>query len=322
MSIVVKFKDYPMLDGSSQRLVQQVGDGSIIKRFDKTDNPKKSTDVVCPHFLELKWAYGCPFNCAWCYLKGTLRRLPTKTKPIVKDYKKIENHLKSFFEKAKNQEILNSGEIADSLMWENNNNPFSRFIINLFEENEEIGLNHKVLFLSKSNNIKNLLSLRHNGTPIISFTLNAFPVSKRWEIGSPSPKERIKAAKKLVDNNHEVRLRIDPMVPIEGWQEYYKELIDEIFSKFEPERITIGSLRGLQSTIANCKDKSWTVFLTENSNWGKKIDFNLRCEMYSTIINYLKEEFKFKNVGVCKETKEMWNKLGLNFKDIKCNCIL
>jgi spore photoproduct lyase len=321
MSVKVIFKKYSMLDGSSKKLIQQVGDGSIIKRFDKTEIPKKSTDVVCPHFLELKWSYGCPYNCAWCYLKGTLRRLPTKTKPVIKDYNKTRNHLESFFEKAINQEILNSGEIADSLMWENNNKPFSKFVINLFEENGKTNMLHKVLFLSKSDNIKNLLSLKHNGTPVISFTLNAFPVSKQWEVGSPDPKKRIKAAKKLVENNYEVRIRIDPMVPINNWQIHYRELLDEVFSNFEPERVTIGSLRGLQSTLANCKDKSWTVFLTEKSGWGKKIDFDLRYEMYATMLNYLREDFNFKDVGFCKETREMWDKLGLNFNRIKCNCI-
>jgi hypothetical protein len=91
----VSLKDYTLLDGSKMCLVQRVGDGSIIKRFDKTPPPVKSTSVVCPHFLELKWAYGCPFNCAWCYLKGTFRFLPTGTRPILKNYSKIESHLHS-----------------------------------------------------------------------------------------------------------------------------------------------------------------------------------------------------------------------------------
>ncbi len=318
MSIAVKFKTYTTLDGSKKRLVQQVGDGSIIKRFDKTPLPKNPTDVVCPHFLELKWAYGCPFNCAWCYLKGTLRRLPTKTRPRIKDYKKIEKHVEIFFDNSKQTEILNSGEIADSLMWENNGSSFSKFIIPLFESTSK----HKVLFLTKSNFINNLLSIEHNGAPIISFTLNAFDVSKKWEKGAPETKKRVEAAKKLVDAGYVVRLRIDPMVPIENWETHYKSLVDFIFSKLTPERITIGSLRGLQSTIGQCKDRSWTVYLSETSNWGKKIDFNLRYKMYLTMIRYLKEESGYRNVAFCKETIEMWKKLKMNYKKIRCNCIL
>jgi len=47
----------PRIVYDSEGLVKQVADGSIIKRFDKTPYPVKPTDVVCPHFLELKWAY-------------------------------------------------------------------------------------------------------------------------------------------------------------------------------------------------------------------------------------------------------------------------
>jgi len=54
-NISIFTEEYELLDGTKERLVQQVADGSIIKRFDKTPLPIKPTDVVCPHFLELKW---------------------------------------------------------------------------------------------------------------------------------------------------------------------------------------------------------------------------------------------------------------------------
>jgi three-Cys-motif partner protein len=72
----IHYKEYPLIDGNKQTLVKKVNDGSIITRFDKTPLPKKPTDVICPHFIELKWAYGCPYDCAWCYLKGTFRFRP------------------------------------------------------------------------------------------------------------------------------------------------------------------------------------------------------------------------------------------------------
>ena len=122
---------------------------------------------------------------------------------------------------------------------------------------------------------------------IVSFSLNSFNVAKRWEKRAPAPKDRIKAAGKLQDAGYTVRIRIDPIVPIENWEKSYKELIDNIFKNFEPERITIGSLRGLQSTINNSKDKSWVDYLDDRSNWGKKIGFEKRVKMYRTIIDYV-----------------------------------
>ena len=115
-----------MLDGCKEAAVRYVADSSIINRFDKTPLPTKSTDVICPHFIELKWAYGCPFDCAWCYLKGTFRFQPTKTKPVIKDCMKVESHTKRFLEEVITPEILNTGEIADSLMTEGTSEPTPR----------------------------------------------------------------------------------------------------------------------------------------------------------------------------------------------------
>jgi len=310
-------REYELLSDCKTSLVQQVGDGSIIKRFDKTPLPTRSTNVICPHFLELKWAYGCPFDCAWCYLKGTFRFLPTKTKPIIKDYEKIELHTRRFLEEVATPEILNTGEIADSLMWEGLNKPFSKFIIPMCEEQNR----HKILFVTKSENIKHLLEINPHNQAIISFSLNADEIAKRWERGAPSVDRRIEAGRKLSQVGYEIRIRIDPMVPVPDWKTHYTNLIDQIFAKFTPSRITLGSLRGLQSTINGSTDRSWLQYLNENSNWGKKVDFKTRYEIYATVINQLKESYDYSEVALCKETMAMWAKLGMDYKNIKCNCV-
>jgi len=297
--------------------INKIADGSIIKRFDKTPTPIRSTDVICPHFIELKWAYGCPFDCAWCYLKGTFRFHPTKTKPVIKDYAKVELHTRRFLEEVKTPEILNTGEIADSLMAEGTSQPFSRFIIPIFEEQNR----HKVLFVTKSDNVKHLLEINPHNQVIMSFSLNADEVAKRWEKGAPPVERRIEAGRKLSEANYEVRVRIDPMVPVEDWNIHYTGLIEQIFSNFTPSRITLGSLRGLQTTVNGSTDRSWVEYLKEKSNWGKKIDFKTRYDMYSKIINYLRERFNYSEVALCKETVAMWGRLGMDYKKIKCNCI-
>jgi len=313
----VFMKEYVLLDGSRRSLVQKVGDGSIIIRFDKTKLPDEPKDVVCPHFLELKWAYGCPFDCAWCYLKGTFRFQPTGTKPVLKPLPKIKKALGDFFAADIQPEVLNSGEIADSLMFENGGEPFSKIVIPLFESQDK----HQVLFVTKSTNIKNLLTLDSHKQVIVSFSLNADPVAKRWEKGAPTVSNRLEAASKLNSLGYQVRIRIDPMVSILDWRKYYKTLIDQIFDKLTPERVTIGSLRGLQSTINGVKDKTWTRYLEESSGWGRKVEFNARYWMYRIVIDYLGEKYDYQRVALCKETVEIWERMGMNYKLIKCNCI-
>ena len=183
---------------------------------------------------------------------------------------------------------------------------------------------NKVLLLSKSNQVDFLVQNNEELKKkiIMSFTLNAAPVSEKWEKGAPSVTERIKAAQKVSEAGFIMRIRIDPMVPVQNWEKHYKKLIDDVFNGFIPERITLGSLRGLQSTINLAKDKSWVPYMTEKSNWGKKIPIEKRIEMYSMLRNYLKEHYNFDKIALCKETVEAWEKLDMNYKKIKCNCIV
>ena len=309
--------EYQMLNDSNISLVQRIGDGSIITRFDKTPQPTDATSVVCPHFMELKWAYGCPYDCSWCYLKGTLRFRPTKAKPVFKDTNKIEVHTRSFLEQVESPEILNTGEIADSLMGEGLSEPFSKFIIPMFEAQSK----HKVLFLTKSDNIKHLLEVDSHNQVIISFSLNADAVAQRWETGAPSVDRRMEAGRKLSEAGYEVRVRIDPIVPIPDWQVEYTRLIEQLFTSFVPERITLGSLRGLQSTVNGSSDKSWVSYLEEKSNWGKKVKFETRRAAYQTIIDLLKKDYDYHQIALCKETVEMWEAIGMDYGKIRCNCI-
>lgn len=315
-NLKVYFKEYETLAGSQETLVERVGDGSIITRFDKTPIPRNSQDVVCPHFLELKWATGCPYACAWCYLQGTFRFLEWKTKPRPKAFSRIERHLTALFDgDGVRPELLNAGELSDSLITEHWKNPFSKFVMNLVSRQDA----HRVLFVTKSPEVSNLLDVDNHKQAVASFSLNAEPVAKRWE-KAPKVAERIEAAGLLKDAGFEVRIRIDPMVPIEGWEVAYSTLLDNVFSRFTPDRITLGSLRGLQSTINNARDKSWISYLGETSHWGKKIPALLRRTMYVTVVGKLRNDLNYRKVALCKETVQMWKDLDMNYTTIRCNC--
>lgn len=315
----VKYGKTKSLKGDSKKIFKKVGDGSRIVLFEKTPYPEKPSDVVCPHFVEFKWANGCPFNCSWCYLQGTFRFLDRGKKPHIKDMKKTERHLDTFLQEVSSKSyVLNTGELSDSLIGENRDTPFSKWVINKFEN--ENPYDHKVLFLTKSNNIENLLKIKNHEHSIMSFSLNAFKVSERWE-KAPYPKDRIEAARKLFENDYETRIRIDPMVPVNNWQEKYKNLVDTIFESLTPERITMGSLRGLSTTIRMANDTSWVKYLDDSSNWGKKVSFGKRLSMYSMIKNYLEKEYDYTDIAFCKESREIWEDLNMDWREIKCNCV-
>ena len=326
------FENCLMLDGAKKRMLKRIGSGNVIRLFDKTPYPQKDTDVVCPHFTELACVYGCPYNCSYCYIKGTFRffqrddgRIPVR----FKKEKEVVRSIRSFLSLSLPPTILNTSELTDGLCTESKvfyGKAFSEYIMPFFE-----GTKHKVLFLSKGTNIKNFLSHEWQKNVILSWTINAYPVAERWEKLAPHPKDRIAAAKKVAEAGYEVRVRIDPMVAIEDYAVHYQKLVDDLFEATVPERITLGCLRGLTSTIARTKDKSWLKYLTEKpekSSWGGKPPIETRYNLYANILEKLRElgypELR-EHVGVCKDTLEVWAMLkkqyGLDYRRIKCNCI-
>ena len=112
------FKNYHMLDGSEKQMLKQVGSGNIIRLFDKTLYPRRDMDVVCPHFMQLACVYGCPYNCAYCYLKGTFRFFQQQNGRIPLRFKKekeVVRSLRTFLSSGLPPTILNTGELTDSL---------------------------------------------------------------------------------------------------------------------------------------------------------------------------------------------------------------
>ena len=315
----------PKLDGSRKLSVIKISDGSVIERFMHTKiPPTEINDIVCPHFLELKWAYGCPFNCAYCYLQGTLRLLPTKKKPMIKELKKVKRHLVTFLSIRLNEpELLNTGELCDSLMYEKTEYSITKTLVPLFENQKINRSKHKILLLSKSNQIEELLKLKNHNHIVTSFSINTNQVARKWEKGAATPIDRIQAASTLFEADFEVRIRIDPIIPYPktSWKQRYRSLVDKIFKKLEPSRITLGSLRGLPTTIRMTYDKSWIKYLKEKSKWGLRPPLTTRFQAYKNLIEHLNQEYEYHKVALCKEPVEVWEKLNLNWKTCRCNCI-
>lgn len=303
-------------------------DKSIIDYFDKTPE-----GIVCPHFYELKWANGCMYSCIWCYLQGTFRYTNYKKhgshpNPIVKERARVEKALRTFLDRAKEKPkekyLLNSGELSDSLITTGDYT-----LPELIASIEDWPKNVKVLYLSKTNLWPELHIKEHKERIITSWSINAYEVAHAWEKGAPPVIERIVAASSWHKNGYKLRFRIDPIVPVKFWQHKYFQLIDELFSIFNPkdiDSITLGTLRGLQSTITAAEDTSWTKYLDmdNKTQWGYKMPEDKRIEVYSEIMMYLLDEYGYKEIAVCKETTEIIEKIADSADYIRnqsCNCV-
>ncbi len=289
----------------------------IIHQFDKTPST-----IACGPFWELRWAFGCPFDCAYCYLRGTsrgnMRPRYVDIQHVLKalDYVFADRH----FNRGK-PVIFNSGELADSWM-----NPESMIkIADKFEEQNK----HKLLTLTKfgvKNTMVQMLSERFHKQTIVAFSVNATKVAKLYESLAPPPMSRIEAASLLASQGYDVRIRLDPIFPIADWKKHYEDVVYSIFSNFQPNRIILGTPRGLQKTIIFARkakvDLSWIRYLEKKeTGWGWKLPYRTRFEVYQFFYDkILALGFPKDKISMCKETLGMWKAMKLEYTPFTCNC--
>lgn len=286
----------------------------LICEFSKTP-----TEIACGKFWELRWAYGCPLDCSYCYLRGTNRgnMQPRFVKPESILTALDEVFADHNFNNGK-PAIFNTGELSDSLM----RPELMRQIVDKFETQNK----HKVFLLTKmgAKSIKFLLDKTHRNT-ICAWSINAMDVAKRWERAAPGPDERIKAASMVSAAGYEVRVRIDPIFPVQDWRQQYEDLAFRIISEFEPQRIILGTPRGLWKTIHYAQkagmDMGWSSFFAEDTGWGKKISTAKRVEIYQFMFDKFESlGYTRSKISICKETTSLLSRLGIKFKPLTCQC--
>ena len=302
----------------------KIKSGSIIALFNKTGPPKKPSDVHCPHFWELKYANGCKFDCQWCFLNGTFRFQPHGKAPRLKKERTIEKDTMEGLIKITDRSMFNAGEVSDGLLFPS---VMQRVIIPLFREERTNPHDHKLLLLTKDTDTRTIAYASATKNVVFAWSVNAKVVADEYELYAPSVANRLRAARYAIENGYEVRLRIDPMVPITRWDKHYKRLVEDIMKQVPwVSVITLGSLRGLNSTITACKknhkDISWTDYLKDKTNWGLRVPVETRIEMYQFVIDLLEELGYQGDIALCKESIEVWEQLEMDPKKTKCNCIL
>jgi len=292
--------------------------------------------MICPHFARLKLASnGCFYRCEWCYLKLTYRAaFPFITVRV--QYEKIKDQLWKRLAGAMEPVIFNSGELADSLSMDHLTRAGREFIP-FFGQAE----NGFLFMLTKSDNIDNILDLSHNKHTIIAWSINSPLVSQKYELGAPPFESRLSAARKVREAGYRVRIRLDPIIPFQGWQEEYAGTIKRVFEQISPESITIGTLRfeegfyKMRKTIFT-KDSDLPQFVESMEPMfapkafpgykrAKSGKYSFREEERAEIFGFVVGEIrKYSDcpVALCKESANIWNRVGLLLSECGCACQL
>lgn len=305
-----------MNDRFSERAIFRARHSNFISRFSRT-----KAGILCCPFYELKWANGCPFDCSYCYLRGTAVRLgqtwigPQGRPTVYTNVDDIYSEVDAWIFKHKNDPslVLHTGELSDSLAL-----PKSIEILSPIIEKFARQSKHKLLLLTKSKNVDGLLPLQHKGQTVVGFSVNPPSIVEEYEHDTAGTEERLRAAKKCIAAGYPVMLRVDPMIPVSGWREIYRCFLAEI-NALPVLGIAIGTLRAFGNLYRLLPSHLQRLLTKQDFDRRFRIQDRLRYEMYSLAMSIVEHP----RVGICKEGGAWSSGLYAKFKKrFFCNCRL
>jgi spore photoproduct lyase len=241
---------------------------------DTYDISKRTLAVVTspPSSLKLSpippsadWQYhlaeGCPAHCQYCYLAGSLQG-----PPVIRAFANLPQILGNLaaYERLNTPTSFEVSCYTDPLGIEHLTGSLAESIRYFGDRSDGY-----LRWVSKFDAVEPLLDLPHNGRTRCRFSVNAAPISGRFEGGTATVPSRLMALRKLAlprargGGGYPVGLVIAPIMPIDDWQMHYGQLFDQISEALDfdcdltfeliSHRFTPGSKEVLQSWYPHSK---------------------------------------------------------------------
>ncbi len=280
--------------------------------------------VACPNYWHFSTTGFCWYDCAYCYLAGSCSSLVS---PTVKVFVNLEDVLRQLRRLSRRLERAGAppascylGKLQDglSLDWLTG---FSKALVPFFAREPRL----RWVVLTKSACVDHLLGLEHRGRSVISWSVNPARLCRAYEPGAASLAERLRAAGRCARAGYPVRFLIMPLLPVEGWPELYRRLVDELLDAAAPERITMGGICSFPTARRLAAARGGGCFVEAAEAVGpdgrRRYPPALRVKMYQVILDAIRRRAPDLPVGLCLEEPAVWRAVGLNPRRARCNCI-
>jgi spore photoproduct lyase len=206
-------------------------------------------------------AEGCPAHCQYCYLAGSL-----SGPPVIRTFANLPQILENLanYERQEQTTTFEVSCYTDPLGIEHLTGSLAE-CIRYFGTRSDGHLR----WVSKFDAVDGLLDLPHNGNTRCRMSVNAPPISGRFEGGTASVASRLAALRRLAlpqqrgGGGYPVGLVIAPIIPIDDWQSFYGCLFDQISEALDfdcdltfeliSHRFTSGSKQVLQTWYPQSK---------------------------------------------------------------------
>jgi spore photoproduct lyase len=278
---------------------------------------------VCRSALELHGAFGCYHRCAYCFVDPYFL--------IACDLETLAERIPEYCERFPAQKLWKFDALTDTIVLEPEYGA-SELLVPLFAELED----RYLLLYTKSDNVDHLLRLKHDGHTIVNWSLSPLTQSRTIEINAPDTFGRIAAMKKCADAGYTVRVRISPVVPLQGWRDEFVEMADALFSSVKPDVVTIDVVgwcypEALDAAMDISRfepefAEEVRAGLGVSNRKAEKYLFShdLRISALRHVVAELKKRSPETPVALCNETREMWDGLAdllaMRPSDYVCCC--
>lgn len=188
------------------------------------------------NFFYVTHIMNCLYDCEYCYLSGMY---PSANVVV---FVNIGDYFTEVKKKIKDDPIyICASYDTDILAFEG--------MTGIFEEWVCFCGDNKAALLeirTKSGNYKSISHLKPLDNVILAWTLSPAQIIERYERGAASLEARLQSAKAAISDGWQVRLCIDPVIYIPGWETVYKDACREIreeLAGLEPVGISAGAFR-------------------------------------------------------------------------------
>lgn len=268
--------------------------------------------VRCGYWI-LNLGFGCPLDCAYCYLQ-TYSDLPALLIPA-----NFEDAFKPLMELDSSPGPalrIGTGEFADSLALESYTG-CAESLKEFFSGTKRLVLELK----TKTTDISALLEPPGDERTVLSWSLNTPDAAGRYEKGAPPVDKRIEAASEAARRGFSVGFHFDPIIRYDGWRREYQEVVDQIFS-FDALRekvvwISLGTLRytaGLKQIAERRLDHMRAFYegeFFEGEDGKMRYPLAVRVEMYNELYARIRKYSSRVWVYLCMETPRAWESSSL-----------
>ena len=286
---------------------------------------RETTGLVCQPAWQLHTIVGCHFRCAYCHLGWFLN--------VMLNMEEFVSRLDECLAGCPTQTLFQYDNHTDTVCFEPEYGG-ARLLIEYFAGKPGRALE---LYVGKSEHVDFLLDYDHRGHTVCCWSLGGRSQCEEFEKGSASMEGRIEAVRKCQEAGYPVRVRFSPIIPVRGWRDELREMIELLFAAARPDVITFETIRFLDYAqmreLFDLDLLDGDFVLTMQQAQGKphgqgcEMPDDYRRHVYQFVIAELERVSPRTPYAFCREKRDLWEHFADDFArhgqhpdDYVCNC--